>query len=139
MFQVGHLSPLSILLSASACHPLRLPGVAVADCVEGEFDATGNPQLVEDVEHVLFHSVFAKAELARNLAIAEPICNQGHDLLLARGKQSSSVSVNHPQTRYLGYGLDQILQLLTIGPHLSLMNALDALAQQAKWVIVKAE
>jgi hypothetical protein len=38
-----------------------------------------------------------------------------------------------------GLRFDQVLQLLTISPHLPLMNTLDALAQQPERVVGKAE
>src|SRR5277367_3793901 len=122
------LLTLATPLSTSTRDPLRLPGAAMAYRIEDEFDPARNPQLVEDVEQIFLHRVLTESELARHFAIAESIRDQSYDLLLARRKQPDSSGVHHPQRRHLGYDFDQVLQLLTVGPHLSLMNTLDALA-----------
>ena len=67
--------------------------------------------------------MLAESKLPCYLAIAEADGDQGNHLLLARRKQLEPAGIDHPQRRYLVYDFNEVLQLLTVGPNLPLVNA----------------
>src|SRR5258708_31376883 len=73
--------------SGTAGHPFRLALFAVGDCVEHEFDASGNAKLVENAQQIFLNSGLAQPQLMADLAIAEPIGYQPYHLFLAWGQQ----------------------------------------------------
>ena len=50
---------------------------------KAKFDPAGNSQLIENVEQIFFHRVFAEPKFVGHFAITKSIRDQGHDLLLA--------------------------------------------------------
>src|SRR2546426_5655233 len=123
--------------SSGAGHPFGLARAAVTDGVENQFHAAANAQLVEDAEKVFFDGMFAETEFVGHFTIAEPVGHQSHHLLLARGQQLKSAGVHHTQRRHMSYDFNEVLQLLAVGPHLPLVNALNALAQQPERLLRK--
>jgi hypothetical protein len=67
--------------------------------------------------------------------LLKPVGYQGDDLLLAWSQQPHPARVHHVQRRNLAYGLNEILHLLAVGPLLSLVHALDAVAKQPKRIL----
>src|SRR6184192_923613 len=83
--------------------------------------------------------MFAEAEFVGDFAVAEPVSDQGDYLLFARSQELHAQGVDHPEGRHLRDHFNQILQLLTIRPHLAMVHALYALAEQAERILGKSE
>ena len=64
--------------------------------LQGKFDAVGDPQLVEDARKTALDGVFAKIQLAGNLAIGQALRHERCDLLLAFA-QHRRIQVQCPQ------------------------------------------
>ena len=126
-------------LYPSPGNPFGLAMAAVAHGIEHQFDPARNSQLVEDAIEIFLYRVLAQAEFAGNIAIGQSIGHQGDDLLLARGEQFGVLGIHHAQRGHLGHNFQQVLQLLAVGPDLSLVHALDTAAQQAKRIRGKTE
>lgn len=109
-----------------------MAGISVIEGVEREFDAGGDSQLFEDAEQVFLDGVLAEIEFDGNLAIAEAFCNQRDDLLLAWGEQVAALRVEHAERGDFGNVIEDVVQLLGVGPDLSGGDAGDAFAEQAK-------
>src|SRR6266536_1324896 len=83
--------------------------------------------------------MFAEAEFVGDFAVAESVGDEGDYLLFARSQELHAQGVDHPEGRHLRDHFNQILQLLTIRPHLAMVHALYALAEQAERILGKSE
>ena len=74
-------------LSDGTGDPFRRPEVAVADGIEDKFDAAGNTQFFENPKEIFLDGVLAELQLLPNFAMAQPVGQQRHNSLFARGKE----------------------------------------------------
>lgn len=107
--------------------------------IQHQFHPARYAQLIENTEQVFLDGVLAEAELTRRLAIAQAVRDQGHHLLFPRSQQSNPPRIYHVQRGHLAQRFDQVLQLFAVGPYLSLVHILDALAQQSKRILGEAK
>jgi hypothetical protein len=107
-------------------------GISIIDGVEHEFDAAGDAQLFENAKQIFLDGVLAEVEFGGDLTIAETFGDERDDLLFAGREQVGSSRVEHAQRRDLGDEIEDVVQLLGVGPDLSGGDAGDALAQQAE-------
>src|SRR5580698_8387153 len=63
-----------------------LQGQGLIDGKQGEFQASGNPQLVEDIAEMVFDRVLADLEVFCDLLVGVSGDHGGNDLQLPRGK-----------------------------------------------------
>ena len=66
---------------------LRLIDQAVVDGVEGQFQAVGNAQFIEDVVQVILHGLFADEELFADFLVAVALRDKLDDFLFAVAEQ----------------------------------------------------
>src|SRR6185437_7238304 len=97
--------------------------------VEHQLHAAGNAQLVEDAEQVILYRVLAEVELAGDLAVGEAFSDAGDHLLLALAEQAFALGIYDVERGDLAESLQHELELVIVGPDLSLVHAHDALAQ----------
>src|SRR2546428_4899576 len=83
--------------------------------------------------------MFAEAEFVGDFAVAEPISDEGDYLLFARSQELHAQGVDHAEGRHLRDHFNQILQLLTVRPHLAMVHALYALTEQTERIFGKSE
>ena len=62
---------------------LRLVDQAMMDGIEGQFEAIGNAELVEDIVKVVFYGLLADKELLADFPVAESLGDELHDFLFA--------------------------------------------------------
>ena len=61
------------LLDAGRARKSGLIDKAMVDGVEGQFEAVGDAELIEDVVQVIFHRLFADEEFLSDFAVAEAL------------------------------------------------------------------
>jgi len=103
--------------------------LAVIHSIKDQFNPGGDAQFVEDTKQIFLHSVLAKSEFVGDVSVGESFGDECDDLLLARGQQTVSASIDDLQRRHLGDQIEQVVDLLSAGPSLAPMNNLNALAK----------
>ena len=62
---------------------LPLVDQAMVDGIQGQFEAIGNTQLIEDIVEMVFYGLFADKELLADFSVAESLGDELHDFLFA--------------------------------------------------------
>jgi len=104
---------------------------AIAQGIKYDFHAAGNSQLVEDAKQIILHGVFGELQALRDFAVGETLRQTSNDVRLSCGQQRSVGGLEVCQC-WFSQRFEQKLQFLAAGPYLSLMNTLNALAQQSE-------
>lgn len=100
--------------------------------VQHELNAARNAQLIVNAEEVIAHRVLTDAELDADFPARESFGEQRSDIIFALGEQGPSRVVNRAEGAGLYKRFEQIMELVTVGPDLTLVNRLDALAKCLK-------
>ena len=109
-----------------------MAGISVIDGVEREFDAGGDSQLFENAKQIFLDGVLAEIEFDGDLAIGKAFGDQRDDLLFTGREQVAASRVEHAQRGDFGDVIEDVVQLLGVGPDLSGGDTRDAFAEQAK-------
>src|SRR5271157_2842359 len=76
------------------------------------------------------HRILRNFKVLGNFPVLKSLSNQQHDLLLAFGQEDVAAGVGEPDPRPRPKGFQNIEQLLTIRPYLTVMHSVKALAKR---------
>ena len=110
---------------------------AILEAIEDQLDARGDAELVKNAKEVIADGVFAEAQVAGNLAVGEAFGNQADDIFLALGKQAEAVRVLQMERLGVAEDVEQVAEVLAIGPDLALMHGVDALGESLERLIAE--
>lgn len=94
--------------------------------IEHEFNPGGDSQLIEDAKQILFNGMLAEVQLVSHFAITHAFRDYCYYLFFAGGEQLPSTEIYCAQGRNLRDEIQQEVQLLGIGPYLTIRDPLDA-------------
>jgi len=112
--------------------PLGLARISVVDGVENEFDASGDTEFLEDPKKIFLDRVLAEVKFTRDLAIAKAFGDESNDLFFPRSEQRLAARVKHAQRGHFGDEIDQVSELLGVGPDLARGDAKKTFAEEPK-------
>jgi hypothetical protein len=105
--------------------------------VENQFNAAGYTQFVEHAEQVISDGVLAQVQLPGNLAVRQSFSNQANNILFSFRKQAHATGVLEVQRHGRAQGIEQVAKLLAIGPHLALMDGMNAFAKSFERLVAE--
>jgi hypothetical protein len=101
----------------------------LSEGVKNELDAGRDSQLFINPEKIIADGVFRQPQLLRRLAIRQPVNHQVHDVVFPFREQRLSARIDYPQRRCAHQRVEHKLQLIAVDPDLSLVDGLDAFAE----------
>jgi hypothetical protein len=104
----------------------------VSEGIQDQFDSIGDAQLVIGAQQGFLDGVFLDAELLGNLAIADAFGNQIDDLFFARGQHTLSLGIDDTCGGCGAERVDNIPDLLGIGPVLTMKDDSNTAAKNAE-------
>jgi hypothetical protein len=107
---------------------LRLIDQAVMNRVEGELEAVGDAELVENVVKVVFNGLFADEEFLADFFIAKTLGDKLHDFFFAIAEQGLFAA--RAGFGRLGEGLHDLGGHAVVKPNFAGVDAMDALYKQ---------
>jgi hypothetical protein len=125
------------LITAHSTHHLQLRRRTILQAVEDQLDARRGAELVEYSKQIIAHCMFAEAHVAGDLAVGEAFGNQADYVFFALGKQVEAARVLQVQGFGVAEGVEQLAEVLAIGPDLTLMHGVDALRKSFERLVAE--
>ena len=103
---------------------------AAAQCIQHNFNAARDSQLVEDSEEVVLYGVLPERQPMCDLAVGESLSHAAHYIKFARREESISTDAAEAHRQRFRDGFEQIVELAAASPDLTHMDAENALGEQ---------
>ena len=95
----------------------------LANNIERQLNTTRYAQLLINPEKIVAHRVLTNAQLPRSLPVRHSLRYKICDFILSPGKQVPPLRVNYAQRGGIDQGLQDEMQLVAVGPDLSVVHS----------------
>ena len=109
---------------------LLISAFSPVDSIKGQLKSIRSSYFVEDPEQIVAHRVLTQMKLLGNVAIGHPFGHQLDNAFFPLCQQARTFLANRSRRQSRDQGIDHEVKFLAASPHLSLMNCMDAFAQE---------